>query len=64
MPISDEEAYKQGKRIAADMMRGQYDPAKDYSDNPSSTKDAKPRWLIILVIVALIAGAVYWFFWT
>ena len=53
MPISDEEAYRQGKRIAQDMMRGSYDPSKDYSDK----KKFRTLWLILigLAIVAVIA---------
>lgn len=56
MPISDEEAYKQGKRIAEDMMRGQYSPSKDYSDRGyrGSGGSKKAVWIVVAVIAAIV----------
>ena len=61
MPISDEEAYKQGKRIAEDMQRGTYSTSKDYSDrgysgSGSSHSDASKKavWIVVAVIAAII----------
>lgn len=41
MPVSDEEAYKQRKRIAEDIARGTFRPGKDHSDHSyRTTSDA------------------------
>jgi len=54
--ISDDEAYKQGKRIAEDMMRGGYSPSKDYSDRGygGSGSNKKAVWIVVAIIAAII----------
>jgi hypothetical protein len=62
MPISDEEAYKQGKRIAEDMQRGTYSPSKDYSDKgygasgsgSSGSSNKQAFWIVVAFIAAMI----------
>lgn len=56
MSISDEEAYKQGKRIAQDMQRGTYSTSKDYSDRGygGSGSSKKAVWIVLAVIAAII----------
>ena len=73
MPISDEEAYKQGKRIAEDMARGTYSTGKDYSDRSyRNTGDSSSNSedtgfevvigpLLFFAVIGLIGFAVYWF---
>lgn len=54
--MTDEEAYRQGKRIAQDMMRGAYDPSNDYSD-----KKAVPAWAILVGLAVLgVIGILIW----
>jgi hypothetical protein len=55
MPISDEEAYKQGKRIAQDMQRGTYSTSKDYSDKGYGGSGSSKKTIgIVLAIIAAI----------
>ncbi len=56
MPISDEEAYKQGKRIAEDMMRGSYSPSKDYSDRRYGRSGSRKKtlWIVVTIVAAII----------
>ncbi len=68
MPLSDEEAYRQGKRIAADMIRGSYNPTKDYSSNHSSpadvSGDVSPQAAIFgCLILSAILGGIVWLLW-
>ena len=68
MPISDEEAYRQGKRIAADMLRGTYHPAKDYSSDhtsqPVSRGEVSPLAAVIgCLTLTAIFGVVVWLVW-
>ena len=53
MALSDEEAYRQGKRIAQDMMKGSYEPSKDYSD-----KKTPPLWAVLVGLAGL-AGVIF-----
>lgn len=54
MPISDEEAYKQGKRIAEAMQRGTYNPSGDYSDRAYGSGTSKKAVWIVLAVIAVI----------